>query len=146
MEKHKSAERALEKETAAFRKVDNDAQALKRALAGVEVANRKEAAPVADLYTQLGYDIRSVPGQYGVNVRTFRMNTQVQSDTDLGNLGQPFAKAKQLKVVSVLIEGNFAQYEQFKQFMHWFDQYTMSISSLTVKRNNFTMVVDIYGI
>lgn len=144
-EKLKSAQNSLSKAKDTQKKVANDSKALIGALAAVKVENPKEIKPVSELYSQLGYDIRVVPDTYGVTVRSFRMNTQIQTETDLANIGQQFSKAKKLKYVSVVIEGNFSEYEQFKKFLHWFDDYTMSISSLEVKRNTFTLILDIYG-
>lgn len=145
LQKHKSAKSSLKTASESFKKADKEAKSLRSALEGVPVDNAKQISPVADLFSQLGYDMKVEPQKYGVKVNVFRMNSQMQGDIDLAAVGQPFAKVKNLKVVSVVIEGSFTEYENFKKFLHWFDSYTMSVSSLDIKRNGFSLVLDIYG-
>lgn len=146
IEKQKIANAALAKAKKAFAETDRQAKELRGALESVNITDPKVVAPVSELYGILGYEVRRVPALYSVTVKNFHIATTGNGgDTDLATIGTTFAKAKKLKVISVAMEGTFSRYDDFKAFMHWFDQFPAAISNVDIKRNTYTLTLDLYG-
>lgn len=140
-----TSENKLKSTKAELKKVSSLYDEVNTGIASVQMANPQPAEPVLDLYTKFGYDLKAKTPEYKVKVTFAKVQGYTGGDADLGSVPQPFNVAKQLKVMTVTIDGKYAEYENFKKFLAWINTRPISISSLSVNGDTFNLVVDLYG-
>lgn len=140
-----SSENKLKATKAELKKVSSLYDEVNSGISSVKIENPQPAEPVLDLYTKFGYDLKAKVPEFGVKVTFAKVQGYTGGDTDLASVPQPFNVAKQLKVLTVSIDGKYTEYENFKKFLSWINTRPISISSLTVNGDTFNLVVDLYG-
>lgn len=108
-------------------------------------ADARVLLPVAAQFNQLSYDLLSVAPEHKVTIRSSKVGGASGSAVDLETLATQVPDSQGLFFTTVRLEGDFADYDEFKSFLAWLQSHPVSVVALGVQDTKFTVTLDVYG-
>lgn len=106
-----------------------------------------EGRPLNIIVQEANYTIRDLAAKHDVISSGVRVKTQSgASSIDANAIGAPFAQAPTLKYVTLTLDGEYRDLEKFKAFLIELRTRGGAISSLTIRKDRFTLSLDVYGV
>lgn len=106
------------------------------------------STPLTIKFQELIYGIKAAGAGYGVEITTVASKDGSMSGTarDLNSVAVPLLAAPSIKVITVEIRGRAKNVEDLRTFLSFLSAQQISIASINVKRDSFTVTVEMYGV
>lgn len=148
LEKVSAKEKEIVQVRSTFQKEDKAFKELEKALSVVEnVEHNIQPDIVSDMYLKMMYFLRKESSNFNVNIMNIRQgNGKGQINGDLKSSALPFAELPVLKHMPMTISGSFKDYQQMKLFIQKIKKGPVAINSIRIMKDQFNIVIDLYGI